>query len=353
VRCEILPSNAIIHAIYNHPPTHAMRRETELRKIDLNLLLVFDVLYRTRSATRAAESLHITQPSVSNALKRLRSLLDDVLFVKSADGMQPTPRADAIAALIDEGFASLHLALQAGRAFDPATSTRTFRLYMSDVGQAIFIPTLIARLRKAAPGIRIVTAGPPLDVAQQMMKLGQIDLAVGLFSGLHADFHQQRLFLETYVALVRKDHPNIGTRISAKQFFAADHVIYTPTSGSHVRVEAQIDELCKQNGRDRRVALQLGHSSGLAAIVSTTDLVACVPRTLSRVLASRRDVRAVELPFEIKPLEIAQFWHERYQRDDAHHWLRAMVYDLFHDSVPRTVMVDARRKRAGPVRSAS
>jgi DNA-binding transcriptional LysR family regulator len=306
-----------------------MRRETELRKIDLNLLLVFDVLYRTRSTTRAAESLHITQPSVSNALKRLRSLLDDVLFVKSADGMQPTPRADAIASLIDEGFASLHLALGAGRAFDPATSTRTFRLYMSDVGQAVFIPTLIARLRKTAPGVSIVTAGPPLDVAQQMMKRGQIDLAVGLFSGLDADFHQQRLFMETYVALVRKDHPAIGKRISEKQFLAAEHVIYTPTSGSHLRVEARIDELCKQHGRERRVALQLGHSSGLASIISSTDLVACVPKTLSRVLASRQDVRAVELPFAIEPLEIGQFWHERYQRDEAHHWLRALVYELF------------------------
>jgi DNA-binding transcriptional LysR family regulator len=327
-----------------------MRRETELRKIDLNLLLVFDVLYRTRSATRAAESLHITQPSVSNALRRLRSLLDDVLFVKAADGMRPTPRADAIATLIDEGFASLHLALQAGRAFDPATSTRTFRLYMSDVGQAVFVPTLVSRLREAAPGIRVVTAGPPLDVAQQMMKLGTIDLAVGLFSGLHADFHQQLLFLETYVAIVRKNHPTVGKRISEKQFFAADHVIYTPSSGSHVRVEARIDELCKERGYERRVALQLGHSTGLADIVSTTDLIACVPRTLSRVLATRQDVRAVDLPFEIDPLEIAQFWHERYQRDEAHHWLRALVYQLFHEPgapAPRLARQPGGRASAG------
>jgi DNA-binding transcriptional LysR family regulator len=323
-----------------------MRRETDLRKIDLNLLLVFDVLYRTRSATRAAESLHITQPSVSNALKRLRSLLGDVLFVKSADGMQPTPRADAIAALIDEGFASLHLALQAGRAFDPRTSTRTFRLYMSDVGQAVFLPTLVARLREAAAGITIVTAGPPLDVAQQMMKLGQIDLAVGLFSGLHAGFHQQRLFLETYVVLVRKNHPAVGKVMSEKQFFAADHIIYTPTSGSHLRVESRINELCKEHGHERRVALQLGHSSGLADIISTTDLVACVPRTLSRVLATRQDVRAVDLPFQIEPLEIAQFWHERYQRDEAHHWLRALIYQLFCDPGAHVVTTQKTPKRA-------
>ena len=328
-----------------------MRRETELRKIDLNLLLAFDVLYRTRSATRAAESLHITQPSVSNALKRLRSLLGDVLFVKSADGMQPTPRADAIATLIDEGFASLHLALQAGRAFDPRTSTRTFRLYMSDVGQAVFLPTLVARLREAAPGISIVTAGPPLDVAQQMMKLGQIDIAVGLFSGLPTDFHQQLLFLETYVVLVRKNHPAVGKRISEKQFFAADHIIYTPTSGSHLRVESRINELCTEHGHQRRVALQLGHSSGLADIVSTTDLVACVPRTLSRVLASRQDVRAVDLPFGIDPLEIAQFWHERYQRDEAHHWLRALIYQLFQDTGAQPENIQTTRKRASSARS--
>jgi DNA-binding transcriptional LysR family regulator len=100
-----------------------MTPDTDLRNVDLNLLLVFDVLYRTRSTTRAAQSLHLTQPSVSNALKRLRSLFDDILFVKTADGMQPTPRADGIAALVDEGFASLRLALQAGRTFDPVTAT--------------------------------------------------------------------------------------------------------------------------------------------------------------------------------------------------------------------------------------
>src|ERR1700761_6513576 len=135
-----------------------MTPDTALRNIDLNLLLVFDVLYRTRSTTRAAQSLHLTQPSVSNALKRLRGLFDDVLFVKTADGMQPTPRADGIAALIDEGFASLRLALQAGGSFDPATATRTFRLYVSDIGQSVFVPTLVARLQKSAPNIRIVTA---------------------------------------------------------------------------------------------------------------------------------------------------------------------------------------------------
>ncbi|MGB8422780.1 LysR family transcriptional regulator [Paraburkholderia sp.] len=315
-----------------------MTPDTDLRNVDLNLLLVFDVLYRTRSTTRAAESLHLTQPSVSNALKRLRSLFDDILFVKTADGMRPTPRADGIAALVDEGFASLRLALQAGRMFDPATATRTFRLYVSDLGQAIFIPPLVAHLRQVAPGVRIVTADPPLDAAQQMMKLGQIDLAIGMFSGLHADFHQQRLFHETYAALVRNDHPTIGAMLSVEQFFAADHVVYTPTAGSHAHFEAEFNAQSSHDGNARHVVLQLAHSFGLDRIVSSSDLVACIPSRLARVLASRHDVRAVALPFDIAPVDITQFWHERYQRDEAHQWLRALVYELFHDLRPSAVL---------------
>jgi DNA-binding transcriptional LysR family regulator len=314
-----------------------MKSDPDLRNIDLNLLRVFDVLYRTRSTTRAAQALHLTQPSVSNALKRLRQLFDDVLFVKTADGMQPTPRADGIAALIEEGFASLRLALQAGGTFDPATSTRTFRLYVSDIGQSIFVPPLVARLQQAAPDIRIVTADPPIEAAQQMMKLGQIDLAIGLFRGLHADFLRQRLFHETYAVLVRNDHPTIGAKISVKQFFAADHVIYTPTAGSHSRFEAELNALAAKNGKTRRVALQLAHSFGLDRIVSSCDLIACIPVSLARALASRGGVRAVALPFAMAPLDVSQFWHERFQRDDGHHWLRAIVYDLFHDDRPSTV----------------
>ena len=306
--------------------------KADLRNVDLNLLLVFDVLYRTRNTTRAAESLHLTQPSVSNALRRLRDLFDDVLFVKTANGMQPTPRADGIAVLLDEGFASLRLAIQAGQAFDPATAMRTFRLYMSDIGQSVFVPLLAARLRKTAPGIQIVTLNVPLDAAQQMMKLGQIDLAVGMFAGLHSDFIQQRLFRETCAVLVRKKHPKIGTKITVEQFFAADHLIYTPTAGSHARFEAELDAMSAKEGRVRKVALQLAHSSGIDRIVASSELVACVPSRVANAMAGRDGIRALPLPFDMAPLDISQFWHERCHRDDGHQWLRSLMYEMFHDN---------------------
>jgi len=234
--------------------------------------------------------------------------------------------------LIDEGFASLRLALQAGSSFNPAIATRNFRLYLSDTGQSVFVPLLAAHLRKAAPNVSLTTLNPPIDIAQQMMKLGQIDLAIGLFEGLHADFLQQRLFHESHAVLVRKDHPAIGAKLSAKQFFAADHVIYTPTAGSHARFEAELNTLAAKAGKSRRVALQLAHSSGLDRIIAASDLIACIPASLARALAGQNGVRALALPFDIAPLAISQFWHERFQRDDGHHWLRAIVHDLFHDA---------------------
>lgn len=304
---------------------------SDLRNIDLNLLLVFDVIYRTRNTTRAAEQLHLTQPAVSNALKRLRLLFDDVLFVKTVIGMEPTPRADGIATLIDEGFASIRLAVQAGQGFDPATTTRTFHLYVSDIGQSVFIPPLAARLRKAAPNIRIVTRYVPLETAQQMMKLGQLDLAMGTFTNLHADFIQQKLFNETYVVLVRKTHPWIGTKLSVEQFLSAEHVVYTPTAGSHARFEVELDVISAKRGKSRNVVLRLSHSFGIDRIVASSDLIACVPSRVARAFSSSDDVRAVALPFEITAVDISQFWHERYHRDDGHQWLRSLTFEMFHD----------------------
>jgi DNA-binding transcriptional LysR family regulator len=324
---EILVSNTVIHGM-NSP---GMKPNIDLRNIDLNLLLVFEAIYRTRNTTRAGEVLHLTQPAVSNALKRLRDLFDDVLFVKSPTGMQPTPRADGIAVLLDEGLASLRLAIQAGQAFDPKTSLRTFHLYVSDIGQAVFIPPLVSRLNKVAPGIQVATTYLPLDMAQQMMKLGQIDLAIGIFSGLHNDFIQQRLFLEKYAVLVRAKHPKIGTNIGVEQFFAAHHIIYTPTAGSHARFEAELNVLTAKAGQTRKVALQLAHSTGIDRIVASSDLIACVPNRIADAMTHSDAVRALPLPFDVSSPEISQFWHERSHRDEGHQWLRSLIFEMFHD----------------------
>jgi len=308
-----------------------MRANIDLRNIDLNLLLIFDAIYRSRNTTRAAEQLHLTQPAVSNALKRLRGQFDDVLFVKTATGMEPTPRADGIAKFLDEGLAAFRLAVHAGQAFDPATTARTFRLNVSDIGQSVFIPPLAARLRQAAPHIQLSTHYVPIETAQQMMKLGQMDLAIGNFTGLRADFVQQKLFDETYAVVVRDKHPAIGSTLSVDQFFAAEHIDYTPTAGSHALFEAELEAISVEAGKVRNVALRLAHSYGIGRIVASSDLIACVPSRAASALASSDAVRALSFPVEIPAVDISQFWHERCHRDDGHQWLRSLIYEMFND----------------------
>jgi DNA-binding transcriptional LysR family regulator len=155
---------------------------------------------------------------------------------------------------------------------------------------------------------------------------------MGMFSGLHGDFVQQRLFRETYAVLVRKKHSKIRAGISIEQFFAADHIIYTPTAGSHARFEGELDALCAKGGQSRKIALQLAHSSGIERIVASSDLIACVPSRIASAMAGSDDIRALPLPFEVTPLDISQFWHERSHRDEGHQWLRSLIYEMFHDS---------------------
>jgi DNA-binding transcriptional LysR family regulator len=163
------------------------------------------------------------------------------------------------------------------------------------------------------------------------MKLGQIDLALGAYTGLHSDFIQQKLFIETYVVLVRKKHPKIGAKISIEQFFASDHVVYTPTAGSHAHFEAELDAISVKSGNERNAALRLAHSFGIGRIIASSDLIACVPSRVATALSTADDVRAVALPVQIAPVDISQFWHERCHRDDGHQWLRSLIYEIFHD----------------------
>lgn len=310
------------------------RISTSLRNADLDRLLVFDALYRSRSTTRAADELHLTQPTISNALKRLRALFEDELFVSTREGMLPTARANEVASLVSDGLNSFRLAMQTHRPFEPASSTRTFHLYVSDLGQAIFLPPLAAKVHSAAPGVKIVTVDPQLNDARQMMMRGQIDLAIGMFRGLDSEFHQQRLFEENYVALYRGDHPQIKGTLSSAQFLDADHLIYTPTAGSHAIFEASLDAIFEEHGKTRQVAMQVAHSVSLDRIVASSNMVACIPSRLAQTLSGRTDVRSCALPFDIMPMDIVQLWHAQFHRDDGHRWLRALVYELFRDERP-------------------
>jgi DNA-binding transcriptional LysR family regulator len=302
-----------------------------INSIDLNLFLVFQAIYATRSVTLAGARLGMTQSAVSNALKRMRERFNDALFVRSVDGMVPTPVAERLIAPIEEGLACLVQAVDQGRTFDPETSTRLFRIAVNDVGQLVMMPELLSVARSIAPGLLFETVDASMAEARQRMLHGQIDIALGSWDPMGPTFYQQRLFDETFVVLMSSSPP-LGSRksLGLEEYLAAEHVAYRPQGTT----DSQLQQTLQNAGAldRRRVVLTAAHSLGLSSIVATSGLLLTVPARLAKaMMTSRTDLHAVDAPFEVVPFEIRQQWHERFHQDSGNRWLRELIFRLFHE----------------------
>lgn len=298
----------------------------DLSKLDLNLLLVFASVMKTRSATRAGDELDITQSAVSNALRRLRTHFDDPLFVKTPQGMAPTPLAERLAGPLGEALEGIRAALAAAAPFNPAVSERAFRLYMSDLGQMVLMPRLVRFVEQHAPGIRLAVVDVSPKSAQGLMLEGAIDLAIGTFTAFQAGFHSQRLFKKSYVVIARKGHPTLAGGLTLERFLAASHGVYHPPANSHDDFEEVLSKLFHTHGVKRRVAYEFAHGLGIVETVAASDMLMCVPQRLANGLGASGLVETAPLPFESPSFDVSQFWHERNHVDDGHRWLRSLVY---------------------------
>lgn len=204
----------------------------KLSKIDLNLLVVFDAIYRTQSTTRAGEELHLTQSAVSNALRRLRAIVGEPLFIRTGRGLVPTEMSLRLAGPVQDSLSRMEHALENARHFDPGRVQQTFRLYMSDTGQVVALPRLLSQLWARAPGIRVETIATSPREARVMMDENDVDLAFGYFEGFGAGVFRERLFEEQYTCVVRQDHPSIRRSVTLGQFLDNLHAVYRPTAGS-------------------------------------------------------------------------------------------------------------------------
>ncbi|MBT2336358.1 LysR family transcriptional regulator [Variovorax paradoxus] len=315
-----------------------------INSIDLNLFLVFQAIYATRSVTLAGERLGMTQSAVSNALKRMRERFNDALFVRSADGMVPTPVAERLIAPIEEGIACLAQAVDQGRTFEPGTSSRTFRIAVNDIGQLVMMPELLSVARGIAPGVRFETVDASMAEARQRMLHGQIDIALGSWEPMGPSFYQQRLFDETFVVLMSRGSP-LGTRerIELDDYLAAEHIAYRPQGTTDSQLQQTLD---RAGALDRRrVVLTAAHSLGLTSIVATSGLLLTAPARLAKAMvASRADLHSVDAPFEVRPFEIRQQWHERFHQDSGNRWLRELIFGLFHERSSREPAPQTRNK---------
>lgn len=291
-----------------------------LSKVDLNLFLVFDVIYSERNLTRAAEVLCLTQPTVSNALARLRSSLNDELFVRTPKGMIPTPLTENIIGRVRDALQLLDTSVMEGDLFDPATSERTFRISMNDFTEALLLPELMNELGRHAPGMSVESYYTRRSDLQVALSSGQLELAIDLAGITNPQFCHAPLMRENYVCAVRNDRTDIGDTLTLEQYLALDHVHVS----SRRRGLGVVDMELNKMGYQRQIRMRLQHYLVASEIVRHSDLAMTVQSNCVR----KTDLRIIELPFELPVLESQLLWHRSADGDRANRWLRERIINL-------------------------
>ena len=304
----------------------------DLREIDLNLLVVFNQLLLDRSVSTAAEKLGLTQPAVSNALKRLRAVTKDDLFLRTSRGMEPTPYALHLAEPVVYALGALQTAFTTRDSFDPLSSTRNFQLAMTDIGEMYFMPPLMVALSKIAPQVRVSTVRPHAANLNEDMESGTVDLALGLLPGLQTGFFQRRLFRHRYVCVFRKDHPVAKSPMTLKQFTQLDHVGVLAANTGH----SEVDGLLERAGIQRKMRLVVPHFIAVGHILQTTDLIATLPQRFAERCEEPFGLTTSPHPARLPDIAINLFWHAKYNRDPANMWMRKLFVELFADSSTRS-----------------
>jgi DNA-binding transcriptional LysR family regulator len=300
-----------------------------MQRPDFNLLPIAFALYDELNVSRAAHVLSMSQPAVSMALRKLRAIFKDPLFIRTPTGVTPTPRAHALVRATRPLVERLQESLLAEERFDPALSTRTISIALSDVGELVFLPKLLERLRGRAPqcAVRSVSM-PPAQLVHGLEK-GDIDLAVGYFPDLTKhSFARQRLFTHHFACLMRADHPRRARRLSLEDFLAMEHAV--------VRAEGRSQEIferfLERKRIRRRVVLLTPHFLSIPIIIARSDLVATVPHALALYFArTSHDLAFASPPFEIAGFDVKQHWHRKFHHDPRNAWLREQVASLFND----------------------
>jgi DNA-binding transcriptional LysR family regulator len=297
----------------------------EPSSIDLNLLSVFQEVYRERQISAAARRLGLTQSAVSNALARLRRTFGDELFVRTAHGMQPTPLAQQMAEPIGAAMVQVALALSQRSRFDAATSGRRFTLAMTDVGEVYFMPVLIERCRTIAPNVEIASIRANGLTLKDDMETGRVDLAIGAFEDVSEALYHRALFRQRFVSMFRKDHPLAKGKVDLERFVAAPHLIVDAAQSPYDRINGLLEKAGVTAGTRFRVP----HFTAVPYIVSTSELVVTVPQKLAESAASPFGLKWIEPPLALPTLQTNVFWHRRFNHDPGIQWLRGLIADVF------------------------
>ena len=299
----------------------------ELHELDLNLLVVFNHLLVERKVSKVAEVLGISQPAVSNSLAKLRKLFGDELFLRTPKGMEPTPFADQLAESVSYALGMIHSGVNQRTSFDPASAQQAFTIGMTDIGEIYFLPALMERLRREAPGVTLSTVRNTAVNLRDELEAGKVDLAIGLLPQLKAGFFQRRLFSQPYVCLMRRGHRLDKRKMSMAEFSAAEHLVVISAGTGH----GKVDEVLQRSGVQRQVRLTVPHYVGVGHILQGSDLIATVPERLADRLIEPFGLAKTTHPAKLPDVAINVFWHAKFHRAPANRWLRGVVFELFAD----------------------
>ncbi|MEZ5831607.1 MAG: LysR family transcriptional regulator [Dongiaceae bacterium] len=290
--------------------------DVELRRLDLTLLLVFDAALRHRKLTAVAQQLGLTQPAISHALARLRDILGDPLFVRRASGVQPTPRALALAQPVELALTTLRDALQQGRRFDPGSAAREFRIAALDYAIAMLVPEFLSRFSMIAPGCRLAFRSIGYEAGRAALANGSIDLILGI-PAQTGPFLQRTLMTEDFVVLARPGHPVISRKLDLARYLECGHLLVSAAGDARGSVDNALGKI----GKERRVVAVVPQFLASFAAVAGSDMITTAPRRLARRHACAFGLKQYEVPFPLPGFEIAILRHENTAQDAGLNWL--------------------------------
>jgi len=295
-----------------------------LVRYDLNLLPIFVALMEERSVTRAAERVGMTQPALSNALGRLRFMLQDQLFVRERYGIQPTPIALELSPVIAEALAMLDDAVLGQQDFDPVKAERVLTIAPNGYVEFVLVPAIVARLQKVAPGIKLRLTPYGNDLVETGVVSGTTALVLGRIVDPPENLVVQHMMDEGLSCIVRADHPDIGDSITREQFERLKHVNVVPPG----RMRAGLFKALSQQQLRRDVAISVTNFFAVAEMVAVTDYCATLPNLICRKLAHDPRLKVLPPPVDLGTFPVEMAWHVRYRHDPAHRWLRTLIGEV-------------------------
>ncbi|NOK16224.1 LysR family transcriptional regulator [Corallococcus carmarthensis] len=309
-----------------HVPMHHVHEtpaEVDLSGINLNLMVALEALLQEAHVTRAAARVGLTQSAMSHALAQLRELLGDALLIRGRGGMVLTPRAEQLVAPLRRGLAELRRALRHEPPFEPATASRRFTVATRDYFGSVLLPGALELLGREAPGVDLSVLHVESSTYPALLETGEADLVVvtpPVESG--PGLRQQKLFTEDFVCVVRKDHPTVRRTLDLDTYLKLSHVLISPRGDGVGAVDVALE---KRGLPPRRIAVRVPYFLIAPLVVSRSDHILTAPRRLIATFSEAYALQVFTPPLPVRPFDIFQVWHDRFDADPAHQWLRGLV----------------------------